>query len=365
MDKPVRILHLEDYAADAELVRATLEEAGVTFQMLRVQTAYEFRQALAGGGYNVILADYTLPAYDGMSAMQLARELCPAVPFIFVSGTMGENAAIEALISGAPIMCSSNGSRDLGRRSNAPLRGEEPAREQASGGEAAATRGAATVRPETGKPGRDGARHRPRLQQHPGRDRDVGRVAASGGRLLAHSLRAARRDREGDAAGRRGDASDPHVRRRSRHRSDAARSLAGRRGHEEDTGGRRLQGCLAPVPPGLRPAQSDGRRRPNPAGDHEPRGQCLRRPWNRRGARSRSRRARSRSTTITRSSASPAKASPQALTFAWRLRTPAAAWTGQRWRRSSILSSRRSPPDEGWAWPRSTALSAFTAGPFW
>ena len=101
MNSPVRILHLEDYAADAELVQATLEEGGVACQATRVQTAYEFRQALAAGGYDLVLADYTLPAYDGMSALQLARELRPRVPFIFVSGTMGENAAIEALIAGA------------------------------------------------------------------------------------------------------------------------------------------------------------------------------------------------------------------------------------------------------------------------
>lgn len=101
MDEPIHILHLEDYAADAELVQATLVESGIACQTTRVQTAYEFRQALTDGRYDVILVDYTLPAYDGVSALQLARELCPTVPFIFVSGTMGENAAVEALIAGA------------------------------------------------------------------------------------------------------------------------------------------------------------------------------------------------------------------------------------------------------------------------
>lgn len=101
MDSPVRILHVEDHAADAELVQAMLAEARMTCRITRVQTANEFRQALAEGGYDVILADYTLPAYDGMSALQLARELRPTVPFLFVSGTMGENAAIEALTAGA------------------------------------------------------------------------------------------------------------------------------------------------------------------------------------------------------------------------------------------------------------------------
>lgn len=101
MDNPVRILHLEDDPADAELVEASLESAGMACRVTRVQTRDEFRQALAGGGHDVILADYTLPTYDGVSALQLARELCPDVPFIFVSGTMGEDAAIEALTAGA------------------------------------------------------------------------------------------------------------------------------------------------------------------------------------------------------------------------------------------------------------------------
>lgn len=101
MDNSVRILYLEDDPADAELVQATLDAAGMACQVTRVETCEEFRRALAEGGYDIVLADYTLPAYDGMSALQRARELSPVVPFIFVSGTMGENAAIEALTGGA------------------------------------------------------------------------------------------------------------------------------------------------------------------------------------------------------------------------------------------------------------------------
>ena len=105
MESPVRILHLEDSAADAELVRGTLIEAGTICQAIRVQTAVEFRQALTEGGYDLILADYTLPTYDGRSALQLAREICPEIPFLFVSGTLGEDAAIEALTTGATGLC--------------------------------------------------------------------------------------------------------------------------------------------------------------------------------------------------------------------------------------------------------------------
>jgi PAS domain S-box-containing protein len=101
MDDSIHILHLEDDAADAELVQAVLESAGMTCQVARVQTHDEFGQAVRQGGHDVILADYSLPTYDGVSALRLALEQCPDVPFIFVSGTMGEDAAIEGLTQGA------------------------------------------------------------------------------------------------------------------------------------------------------------------------------------------------------------------------------------------------------------------------
>lgn len=101
MDDAIRVLHLEDDASDAELAGAMLESAGMACRITRVETHEGFRQALTEGRPDVILADYTLPAYDGVSALRLATELCSDVPFIFVSGTMGEDAAIEALTAGA------------------------------------------------------------------------------------------------------------------------------------------------------------------------------------------------------------------------------------------------------------------------
>ncbi len=101
MEQLTHILHLEDDPADAELLQAMIESAGLTYQITRVQARDEFSEALHQGGYDVILADYRLPMYDGMSALRLAQELCPDVPFIFVSGTMGEDAAIEGLTEGA------------------------------------------------------------------------------------------------------------------------------------------------------------------------------------------------------------------------------------------------------------------------
>ncbi len=97
----IYILHLEDDPVDAELIQVTLTSAGLVFKIDWVQTGDEFSQALRRGGYNLILADYRLPSYDGMSALLLEQEWRPDVPFIFVSGTLGEDAAIEGLTKGA------------------------------------------------------------------------------------------------------------------------------------------------------------------------------------------------------------------------------------------------------------------------
>ncbi|HBZ57056.1 MAG TPA: hybrid sensor histidine kinase/response regulator [Syntrophobacteraceae bacterium] len=101
MNQPVRILHLEDDTADAELVAARLESAGMACRIACVQTGDQFAEALRQGEYDVIFADYRLPTYDGMSALRLVQQLAPDVPFIFVSGIMGEDAAIEGMREGA------------------------------------------------------------------------------------------------------------------------------------------------------------------------------------------------------------------------------------------------------------------------
>ncbi len=101
MDKVVHFLHLEDSMDDVLIVRAALDRAGIAHKITRVQTEGEFDRALRQGGYDVILGDFGLPGYDGLAALKLARERCPDVPFIFVSGTMGEDAAIDALTQGA------------------------------------------------------------------------------------------------------------------------------------------------------------------------------------------------------------------------------------------------------------------------
>src|SRR6266550_265775 len=101
MKSPLRILHLEDNPNDAELIQATLESEGIVSHVTRVETQTDFFASIEQGGFDLILADYTLPSFDGLSALKIASEKCPDVPFIFVSGTLGEEVAIEALKIGA------------------------------------------------------------------------------------------------------------------------------------------------------------------------------------------------------------------------------------------------------------------------
>ena len=97
----LHILHLEDSPPDAFLVEATLAAGGLAFELTRVETEADYQAALQRGALDVILSDYYLPSFDGMSALELARSQLPEVPFIFVSGGIGEEQAIEMLKAGA------------------------------------------------------------------------------------------------------------------------------------------------------------------------------------------------------------------------------------------------------------------------
>ncbi len=97
----LRILILEDSLLDAELIGARLSEGGIGYELVRIESRDAFAAALEEGGVHLILADYALPGFDGLSALTLAKELRPSVPFIFVSGTLGKEVAIETLKSGA------------------------------------------------------------------------------------------------------------------------------------------------------------------------------------------------------------------------------------------------------------------------
>ena len=95
------ILHLEDSPLDHKLVVARLRADGLTFDARRVETEADYRDALSRFPADLILADYSLPQFDGLTALQLATAACPNVPFIVVSGAMGEQAAVDILRAGA------------------------------------------------------------------------------------------------------------------------------------------------------------------------------------------------------------------------------------------------------------------------
>lgn len=97
----LRILHLEDDPNDAELVRVALELEGLAPVIERATDEAEFTAAVARGECDLILSDYALPAFDGLAALRIARHALPDVPFILVSGLIGEEAAVESVRSGA------------------------------------------------------------------------------------------------------------------------------------------------------------------------------------------------------------------------------------------------------------------------
>src|SRR5271165_6742378 len=101
MTSSLKILLLEDDSSDAEVVQGLLEAEQFVCAITRVQTRAEFAAALEHREIDIILSDYKLPSFDGVSALKLAASARPDVPFIFVSGTLGEELAIETLKMGA------------------------------------------------------------------------------------------------------------------------------------------------------------------------------------------------------------------------------------------------------------------------
>src|SRR5947208_15510359 len=86
----LRILMLEDEPVDAELIQRELHRCGIHFISKVVWTEKTFRDELHHFSPTLILSDFSLPSFDGLSALAIARKECPHAPFIFVSGTMGE-----------------------------------------------------------------------------------------------------------------------------------------------------------------------------------------------------------------------------------------------------------------------------------
>ena len=97
----MKILHVEDSAEDAELVHVMLTEEWRDCAIDVTSDLNEFAAYLAGKNYDLILSDYSLGSFTGLDALRMAQERSPATPFIFLSGTIGEDRAIEALQAGA------------------------------------------------------------------------------------------------------------------------------------------------------------------------------------------------------------------------------------------------------------------------
>src|SRR5690348_2532772 len=101
MNKNLSVLMLEDVDTDAQLIERELRKRGVVFHTTRVDNEAAFTERLARDGVDLILADYSLHSFDAFSALRIVHEQAPDVPFILVSGALGEDLAVEALKRGA------------------------------------------------------------------------------------------------------------------------------------------------------------------------------------------------------------------------------------------------------------------------
>jgi two-component system sensor histidine kinase UhpB len=101
MDRALKILLVEDAEGDALLQFRELKRSGLSFEARRVQTESDFLVQLAEYGPDIIVSDYSIPGFSGMRALEIARERVPDLPFVFVSGAMGEDKAVELLRRGA------------------------------------------------------------------------------------------------------------------------------------------------------------------------------------------------------------------------------------------------------------------------
>ncbi len=101
MGKPLRVLILEDSEDDSLLILRELEQGGFEPDHLRVETRQGLQDALAAGGWDIIIADYTIPGFNALEALRLVQEEGIDLPFIIVSGSIGEETAVEAMQAGA------------------------------------------------------------------------------------------------------------------------------------------------------------------------------------------------------------------------------------------------------------------------
>src|ERR1700749_3708291 len=101
LDRPLRILHLEDSEHDRRVIQHWLKNQGFAAQFTEADNEASFVRALNKETFDIILSDKSLPAFDGLSALRYVREKFPYLPFVFVTGSMGEESAIETIKDGA------------------------------------------------------------------------------------------------------------------------------------------------------------------------------------------------------------------------------------------------------------------------
>ena len=101
MGRPLHILHLEDDSRDTDLMTATLRAQGIECEVMRVDTRDAFLRELHNQRYDIVISDVSMPGFDGISAQKIWQDERPSIPFIFLSGTFGEEVAIERLKEGA------------------------------------------------------------------------------------------------------------------------------------------------------------------------------------------------------------------------------------------------------------------------
>src|SRR6266508_6202017 len=101
MTEELRILFIDDSPEDIELQERELRQGGLSFVSKRVEQRDSLAIALRELKPDLVISDYSMPELDGLTALKITREICPEIPFLFVSGTIGEERAIESLKSGA------------------------------------------------------------------------------------------------------------------------------------------------------------------------------------------------------------------------------------------------------------------------
>ena len=100
-NQPIRILFAEDLPADAEMARFEIKNGGIEFIYKLVETEYDFRQELTTFTPDIVISDYSMPSFDGMTALEIAKEFSPLTPFIMLTGSMNEETAVACMKAGA------------------------------------------------------------------------------------------------------------------------------------------------------------------------------------------------------------------------------------------------------------------------